>query len=129
MDYFIYKINIYRNNIHKKLFGNIHNINNNKFIKNDDGKIRYDLVPPSAIKSLAEVLTKGLDKYPPNNWKYCENPDRYIASMYRHIEAWRSGEIYDKETGLSHLKHVLANVSFLIEMEYSPSTWKRVNIK
>lgn len=102
--------------------------NINKFIKYDSNKIRYDLVPPSAIRGMGEVLTQGLLKYPEHNWKNCDNKDRYIAALYRHLEAWRSGEINDPETNLHHLKHAMTNVAFLIDLDYNPSNWKQNQI-
>lgn len=87
-----------------------------EFMKFDTDKLRYDLVPPEATKALAEVLTYGAKKYKPNNWKQ-GTPDRYVAALYRHLEAWRSGEMHDSESGLSHLSHALTNVAFLIHFQ------------
>jgi hypothetical protein len=44
----------------------------NKFTKNDNDKLRYDLIPPQALKALAEVLTFGANKYADNNWQLCD---------------------------------------------------------
>lgn len=86
------------------------------FIKFDSDKPRYDLVPPSAIKAMAEVLTFGARKYKPNNWKQCRDVDRYVAAAMRHFEAYRAGEYFDQDSGLSHLSHAMTNISFLIEL-------------
>jgi len=86
------------------------------FMKFDKNKLRYGLIPPSATKGLAEVLTYGAKKYKPNNWKKGD-PDRYVDALYRHLEAWRAGERCDEESGLAHLKHALTNVAFLLELE------------
>lgn len=90
------------------------------FMKFDTSKLRYDLVPPKAIAQLADILTYGAKKYKPNNWRNVEDPDRYIAAMMRHIEAYRAGEINDPESGKPHLAHALTNIVFLIELEYKP---------
>ncbi len=87
------------------------------FKKFDGDKTRYDLVPPSAIKGMAEVLTFGARKYEPNNWRKCEDLGRYRAAAMRHFEAYRDGEFNDSETGLSHLSHAMTNLAFLIELE------------
>jgi len=87
-----------------------------QFMKFDTDKLRYDLIPPSAMKALAEVLTYGAKKYKPNNWRNGDK-DRYIAALYRHLEAWRAGEQKDDESGMIHLAHALTNVAFLIELE------------
>lgn len=87
-----------------------------EFKKFDGDKVRYDLVPPSTTKALAEVLTFGARKYEPNNWKKCTELWRYEAAMLRHIEAYRSGEILDVDSGLPHLAHAMTNLAFLIEL-------------
>lgn len=89
----------------------------NEFIKFDTGKPRYDLIPPSSMAGLAKVLTYGAKKYKPNNWKEVDSLDRYVAALYRHIEAWRQGEKVDSESGLLHLEHALTNVAFLLELD------------
>jgi len=88
-----------------------------EFMKFDTDKLRYDLVPPSAFEGLAKVLTYGAKKYKPNNWKNTDDLDRYVAALYRHLEAWRKGEQCDEESGLKHLEHALTNVAFLLELD------------
>lgn len=94
-----------------------------QFMKFDGDKVRYDLVPPSAIKAIAEVLTFGARKYKPNNWKQCEEQDRYVAALYRHLEAWRSGEVNDTNSDMPHLAHAMTNLAFLLELGYNPTEW------
>jgi len=86
----------------------------NSFMKFDTGKLRYSLIPPIATEALASVLTYGAKKYKPNNWKTAEDFDRYTDALYRHLEAWRGGQEFDEESGLSHLSHALTNIAFLI---------------
>lgn len=88
-----------------------------KFMKFDAGKLRYGLIPPEATEGLARVLTYGAKKYKPNNWQQCEDTDRYVDALYRHLEAWRKGEKRDQESGLLHLEHALTNISFLLWFE------------
>ena len=84
-------------------------------LKYDQGKLRYDLVPPHAIKAIADVLTYGADKYAPNSWQTVSDGEtRYTAAMMRHFEAYREGEELDPETGKSHLSHCLCNLTFLL---------------
>ena len=86
--------------------------------KFDDGKLRYSLIPPSTTHALAEVLTFGANKYEPGGWRHVSNgKERYLDAAMRHLEAYRSGEVLDKESELSHLKHLLTNIAFLIELE------------
>lgn len=85
-------------------------------VKHDVGKLRLDLLPPEAVRALAEVLTMGAAKYGPNNWRGV-SVERYEAAMLRHWLAWKEGEKTDAESGLPHLAHVLANAAFLVALE------------
>lgn len=83
--------------------------------KFDDGKPRYDLIPPVVLEQLATVLTFGAKKYGPNNWQTVPDAqNRYYSAMMRHVEADRGGEVFDEESGLPHLTHALACVTFLL---------------
>lgn len=88
-----------------------------QFMKFDTGKLRYSLIPPVATEALAKVLTYGAKKYKPNNWQKAEDFSRYTDALYRHLEAWRGGQEFDEESGLSHLSHALTNVAFLLWYE------------
>lgn len=87
--------------------------------KERSGKVRIELVTPACIIGMAEVLTKGLEKYPyPGSWRDVEEPiDTHYGALMRHLMAWRSGDLDDSETGLSHVKHVMANAMFLLDHE------------
>ena len=87
------------------------------FTKHDKDKPRYELIPPEAMKALAEVLTFGADKYSANNWRQCSDTTRYLGALMRHIEAFRMGEITDPESGLPHLSHAMTNLAFMIALE------------
>ena len=83
--------------------------------KYENGKLRYDLIPPEVLESLAKVLTYGSEKYGANNWQgLADFEPRYYAALQRHLNAWRQGEAADKESGLHHLEHALCNVAFLL---------------
>ena len=88
-------------------------------MKNDQGKLRYDLTKPYAVSMLVAVLTHGAAKYDDDNWlkvlKEPGGPGRYYAAMMRHVEAWRAGQDIDEDSGLPHLAHAMACVMFLLE--------------
>ncbi len=88
--------------------------------KLDGSKNRLELVPPELIEAVGSVLTAGLAKYPPDNWKRVPGgPKRYSGALLRHLCAAMRGEDLDPDTGLPHVFHVAANAAFLV--------WFRVN--
>lgn len=87
-------------------------------VKDDGGKLRYDLLPWKAIDGLIRVLTFGARKYSPNGWRTVPNAkERYEAALLRHLSAIKRGEKIDPESGLRHIDHILCNVTFLAELE------------
>ena len=91
-------------------------------LKYDTGKLMFSLIPPETTRALAQVLTFGANKYAPNNWQLVENgKDRYLDALLRHLDAYRSGESLDPESGLSHLSHALTNIAFLHYLDLKDS--------
>lgn len=86
-------------------------------VKHDEGKPRYDLVPPEALDALSRVLTFGAAKYSSRNWEKGMDWGRVFGAMMRHAWAWWRGEHKDPETGYSHLWHVLCCAAFLVTYE------------
>jgi len=86
--------------------------------KNDADKLRMDLIPTEATHALAAVLTMGAKKYDDNNWREGIKYSRLVGALKRHLTAWESGEVYDEESQLNHMAHVLCNAAFLIAFEY-----------
>lgn len=88
-----------------------------KFIKNDAGKTRFNLIPPNALARIADVLTYGANKYDAHNW--CQNADwsRYIDALDRHWNAWKAGEDTDPESGHHHLAHAGCCLLFLLSYQ------------
>ncbi len=84
-----------------------------EFMKFDDDKLRYDLIPPEFLEGIAKVLTDGAKKYEADNWRKNKELWRYQAAAMRHFEAYRSGESVDPDSGSSHLHHVATNILFL----------------
>ncbi len=82
--------------------------------KNDQGKLRMDLIPPEAERALAEVLTHGSEKYGDRNWESGIRYSRIYGALRRHLLAWIEGELVDKDSGLPPLWHALCCLSFLV---------------
>lgn len=87
-------------------------------LKYDAGKLRLELIPPSAVLSIGAVMTYGAQKYAPDSWRGVE-VKRYQGALMRHWYAYLSGEVYDQESGLPHIEHVLTNAAFINELERS----------
>lgn len=81
----------------------------------NDEKTRFDLIPEFANEQFAKVLTYGARKYSDNNWKRGMPFTVILASLERHLQAFKRGEDYDPETGLLHTAHIMCNSAFLTE--------------
>lgn len=86
-------------------------------VKFDDGKIRYDLLPPELLEGTADILAFGAKKYGERNWEKGMNWSRAFAALMRHMWAWWRGQNVDEETGKSHLWHAACCLAFLITYE------------
>lgn len=88
-------------------------------IKNDVDKPRYDLLPMDAVEEIVKVLTKGAEKYAPDNWRADGGFEwhRLIRAAYGHLAAFHRGEDNDPEWGLSHLAHLGCCVLFLLHYQ------------
>lgn len=92
-----------------------------KGVKMDSGKPMMSLIPPHAEKVVAEVLTFGAEKYAPDNWRKVPDAERrYLDAAMRHLNAYRSGDQLDDESGLHHLAHAACCMLFLLELSISP---------
>lgn len=58
-----------------------------KGLRFNEGKTRYDLVPAFAQEQYARVLTKGAQKYAERNWERGMKWSKVIASLERHLAA------------------------------------------
>lgn len=85
-------------------------------IKHDESKTNYlqvlnkDFLP--TIEECSVILEQGSRKYSPDNWKSLD-PERLKKALLRHLVAYLSDEIEDKESGQKHLSHVITNCLFL----------------
>jgi len=61
---------------------------------------------------MIRVLEYGCIKYAPFNWQKPMDLMEILESMQRHLAALFDGEIYDKESGVSHMGHIQANSMF-----------------
>lgn len=80
---------------------------------------RYDLLPPDALRRVAELYGRGAEKYEAHNWRKGYNWSLSFAAMQRHAWQFWDGEDYDDETLAPHLAsvafHALALLTFMDE--------------
>lgn len=87
--------------------------------KDDQEKVRLELVPPELITGVGEVLTFGAKKYEDRNWEKGMKWGRVYGALMRHLWSWWAPweDDCDPETGLSHLWHAGCCIAFLITYE------------
>lgn len=86
-------------------------------VKNDQHKIRWDLVPFDAVNEVAKVLTFGAEKYESRNWELGMDWSRAFGAAQRHLTRWFHGQDKDKETELTHLASACCCLFFLLSWE------------
>lgn len=96
-------------------------MNIDKGIKFDTEKPRMDMVLgnfPRALYAVSEVGTYGANKYTDNGWEEVDNGiERYLSAMLRHYFAYKKGEVFDRESELSHLAHMAWNALVVLELQ------------
>lgn len=90
-----------------------------KGIKFDHMKPDYSLVPAFALNEVVKVFTYGAHKYSRNNWQFLDDClNRYFAAAQRHQWQYKSGELNDGETNISHIAHAIASLMFILEYRH-----------
>lgn len=90
---------------------------NEPIVTNDQGGkqskslYRLDLVPPLALLKVGEELSKGLEHYPPDNWKLISIEDHLNHALI-HLYAWIAGDKSD-----DHLSHATCRLLFATDLE------------
>ncbi len=85
-------------------------------IKDSKGKLRWSLLPFSALEPVVRVLEYGAtNKYAMDNWKYVKHKGPYMDSLIRHwVRYFEYLEEFDSESGESHLANLACGLLFLI---------------
>lgn len=63
------------------------------------------------------VLMKGAETYGRENWRKCDDLNRYKDALMRHVTAYQKGERADPADGFNHLAHAICNCVFLMQLE------------
>lgn len=82
-------------------------------LKDDNGKLRYDLIPWEILHVLAWIFTVGAAKYGERNCEKGFSYGRLIGAAFRHMIAFIRGQATDEETGLPHLAQAAWNLLML----------------
>lgn len=86
----------------------------NDGLRYNEGKRRFDLIPPDAMAALADLFTIGAQKYAERNWERGMAYSKVIASLDRHWNDFKAGIDRDPETGCLHITHVVWNAMALL---------------
>ncbi len=85
---------------------------NGAFRDKRDGKGRYDLISPFAMKRLAIVMEEGANHYADRNWENGINIGRYVDSALRHIVEYMLGDTSEDKLG-----HAMFNIMAIMHTQ------------
>lgn len=88
------------------------------FVKHDEKKPRYSLLPVGALATVVAVMEHGAAKYGADNWRNCEDPTRYWDAAQRHLWASSQLNFRDPETNLPAIAHAIASLLILLELTF-----------
>ncbi len=76
-------------------------------LKETEGKLRFDLIPPEMDRIFALVTTYASKKYPDRNWeKGFMFIAQHLSALKRHLNLWELNFNVDNESNLNHMYHV-----------------------
>jgi hypothetical protein len=80
-----------------------------------------------ALTAIADVTTKGAQKYTPNGWTTVPNgEERYMEAFARHMMALGRGETVDPDTQCLHKAQMIWNLLASLELELRKAAgWER----
>lgn len=99
-------------------------MDNTAGVKHDQDKPRPDLLSPSFVMGISEVLTFGANKYGARNWEQGILYSRVFGAAQRHLWDFWDGRDIDGETGLHHLLHAGCCIMFLEAYEADKITYQ-----
>tara|TARA_A200000113_G_scaffold226000_1_gene249322 strand:- start:10845 stop:11228 length:384 start_codon:yes stop_codon:yes gene_type:complete len=75
----------------------------------------------SALEEAIKIVEFGAKKYGDDNWRLCQEPERYLHACQRHLASHYEGEIFDPESGERHLAHALTSLMMYMCLEKKPN--------
>ena len=114
----------FKSDYHSRTWVEMFNFKEENLVKKEElgfrynkGKTKFSLIPAHWTRVLAQILTKGAEKYAPRNWEKGLVHSEVLDSLYRHLDAYLGGERYDPETKCHHLGHVAWNALALMTFD------------
>ena len=83
----------------------------------NEGKPQWSLIDFKSIEPMVRVLEYGKEKYGLGNWQLGLDKTQICESLLGHVFSYLNGELIDKESGVKHTGHMLANAMMLEYME------------
>lgn len=93
-------------------FSLVKNDNEDKAMRFNEGKPKWNLVHYKSLEPMVRVLEFGALKYAPRNWQKPMPLEEILNSMQRHLAALMDGEEFDKESKIHHMGHIMCNAMF-----------------
>lgn len=81
--------------------------------KDDQGKLRMDLISPDALKGMVGILNFGSSKYNDRNWEKGISFSRVYGAALRHLISFWDGHEIDEESGKMAIDHAQCCLHFL----------------
>ncbi len=78
---------------------------------------RYELIPVTPLREVAELYGRGAEKYKTRNWELGYDWSLSYAAAQRHLNQFWGGESRDGETGGHHLASVVFHCFAMMEYE------------
>ncbi len=103
------------------------------FQKDDRGKAPLEMLPFDALVEVARVMhygaylaprPDGSKGYGRDNWRQCEDVNRYDGALLRHFKDRQGGETFDKDSKLCHRAHLACNALFALAIEMAEEAKK-----
>ena len=98
--------------------GNRENFSTGSVRDTRDGKGRFDLISPIALKRIAQHYEKGAVKYEDRNWEKGQPLMRYFDSALRHLNSYTENLLTGRSSKEDNLAACLWNIMAFIHTEY-----------
>ena len=92
-------------------------------IKDVEGKLRFDLIPPEAMVEIAKVFTEGATRYGDRNWEKGIPVGECVAAIERHLTRFKLGQDFNPKTECHEAAHMAFWCMVLISQSFGKKEW------